>query len=74
MVTSLLPADVNRCPVIEYCLSNVDAETRRLLAGTADAREATCLEHCGRCYEGPFLVVDGRVETGPSHEAIVDRR
>jgi uncharacterized protein YuzB (UPF0349 family) len=60
--------------VIEYCLSNVDEETRRLLAARDDTREATCLDHCGRCYREPFLVVDGTVETGPSHEATLAER
>ena len=76
--------------VIEYCLSNVDGETRRRLAareevpasearegssqersGCDDVREATCLDHCGRCYREAFLVVDGTVRTGPSHAAVL---
>jgi uncharacterized protein YuzB (UPF0349 family) len=69
-----LTSEVNVVTVIEYCLSNVDEETRRLLADRGETREATCLDHCGRCYRKPFLVIDGAVETGPSHEAILDRR
>jgi uncharacterized protein YuzB (UPF0349 family) len=58
--------------VIECCLNNVDRETRDRLAARDDAREAACLDRCGRCYAGPFLVVDGTVATGESHAAILD--
>ncbi len=57
---------------IEFCLGNVDPATRRRLRSRPDAREATCLEHCGRCAAGPFLVVDGTVRAGGSHEAVLD--
>ncbi|NHN48228.1 DUF1450 domain-containing protein [Halostella sp. JP-L12] len=58
--------------MIEYCLSNVDAETRRRLAAREDSREAACLEQCGRCHREAFLVVDGTVRSGPSHAAVLD--
>ena len=57
---------------IEFCLGNVDPETRRRLRSLPDAREATCLEHCGHCDAGPFLVVDGSVSVGGSHGAVLD--
>jgi uncharacterized protein YuzB (UPF0349 family) len=57
-------------PDIEYCLNNVDSDTRTLLRGT-DARETTCLGRCGRCYSDPFLLVDGEVRTG-DHCALVE--
>ncbi|WP_135533868.1 MULTISPECIES: DUF1450 domain-containing protein [Halostella] len=60
--------------MIEYCLNNVDERTRRLLTDRDDTREASCLDHCGRCYRDSFLVVDGTVETGSDHEAILDQR
>ena len=58
--------------MIEYCPSNVDGETRRRVAAREDSREATCLDHCGRCHREAFLVVDGTVRTGSSHAAILD--
>lgn len=56
---------------IEYCLGNVDPDARRRLRSRSDAREATCLDHCGRCHAGPFIVVDDDVVEGPTHEAIL---
>ncbi|MEF8853834.1 MAG: DUF1450 domain-containing protein [Haloarculaceae archaeon] len=69
---------------IEYCLRNVDGTTRKRLlaagAGTdADAAadesatvvEQRCLQRCGECYREDFLVVDGAVETGASHAALL---
>jgi len=57
--------------VLEYCLANVDAGVRDRLRSRADASERGCLERCGRCHDGPFLVVDGGVRDGPTHEAIL---
>lgn len=56
---------------VEYCLGNVDSEARRRLRTRNDTREAFCLEHCGRCHAGPFLVVDGEIRRGASHEALL---
>lgn len=58
--------------VVEYCLGNVDPAIRRRLRSRPDAREAACLEHCGRCDAGPFLVVDGTVRTAGNHGTILD--
>lgn len=61
---------------VEYCLGNVDSESRRRLRARGDGdvgkvREASCLEHCGNCHAGPFLVVDGEVRRGASHVALL---
>ena len=68
---------------IEYCLRNVDGEAReRLVAagasGCPDAEtgettvlEQRCLQRCGTCYSEEFLVVDGAVESGGSHTALL---
>ncbi|WP_121821736.1 DUF1450 domain-containing protein [Halostella salina] len=58
--------------MIEYCLRNVDGAARERLRRRDDTRERVCLDRCGRCYAGPFLVVDGRVETAESHRALLD--
>jgi uncharacterized protein YuzB (UPF0349 family) len=60
--------------VIEYCLRNVDGGVRdRLAAVETDAEvvERRCLQRCGECYRGPFLVVDGALETADSHAALL---
>lgn len=59
-------------PTVACCLHNVTAEFRAL-ARDADVRfrPAPCKEHCGICHDGPFLVVDGEVRTGPDHETIL---
>lgn len=58
---------------IEYCLNNVDADARRRLGdrGTDEVVETRCLQRCGDCYRGPFLVVDGELATGDSHAGIL---
>lgn len=59
---------------IEVCLNNVDAVTRqRLLASGLALIESSCLQRCGHCYAGPFLVIDGRLVAGPSHQQIIDK-
>lgn len=58
--------------VIEACVSNVDAATRRALRDRPETtRVYPCLEQCGRCYREPFLVVDGDVVVGESHRAML---
>jgi len=59
-------------PHIECCLGNVDTETCDRLRSRSDVRVASCLDRCGQCHAAPFLVVDGRVRTGVSHEALLD--
>jgi uncharacterized protein YuzB (UPF0349 family) len=68
---------------IEYCLRNVDSETRDRLLGAgasacpdagadgADVLEQRCLQRCGTCYSEEFLVVDGDVETAGSHATLL---
>jgi len=57
---------------VEYCLANVDADERRRLQSRAGVREANCLERCGRCRAGPFLVVDGTVREGSTHARLLE--
>lgn len=67
---------------VEYCLGNVDAETRRRLRAlgtderhcersTDDLIEKRCLRRCGDCYREPFLVIDGTPVTGATHADIL---
>jgi uncharacterized protein YuzB (UPF0349 family) len=60
-------------PLVSYCLNNVSAATRAALRACHAilAEEEGCLGRCGYCYEGPFLVLDDRLVTGDSHEAIL---
>lgn len=62
-----------RQPLISYCVNNVDDAARALLrAHACEAAEEHCLQRCGACYEGPFLLLDGQFFSGPSHRAILD--
>jgi uncharacterized protein YuzB (UPF0349 family) len=62
----------NDYPVISYCLSNVDGETRKLLRQCEhEVIEDVCLQRCGHCFEGPFLLLGERLVTGVSHEEIL---
>jgi uncharacterized protein YuzB (UPF0349 family) len=58
---------------VEYCLDNVDAATRRRLDDLdgITVTEERCLQRCGDCYRESFLVVDGELETGDTHEAML---
>jgi uncharacterized protein YuzB (UPF0349 family) len=61
---------------IQCCLDNVDATTRsRVQAGgtTVDAtvQFRPCLQRCGTCYEGSFLIIDGDLRRGESHEGLL---
>jgi uncharacterized protein YuzB (UPF0349 family) len=53
---------------VEYCIGNVDPSTRSELRDL-DARtvEKPCLQRCGRCFEGPLLVLDGEPRSADSH-------
>ena len=62
---------------VECCVHNADGETRARLRdgddlGDLEVSLQGCLQRCGPCYETPFLVVDGDLATGSSHEAILD--
>ena len=60
--------------LVEYCLSNVPTPARAMLQACGlPVREDSCLQRCGCCYDGPFLVVDGEVVEGASHREILER-
>ena len=57
--------------LIEYCLANVPPAVRDRLPDGAEGEP--CLGHCGLCYDGPLLVVDGRLErAGDFSELLAD--
>lgn len=57
---------------IEACVSNVDRQTRsRLSDADVSTSVYPCLEHCGRCYREPVLIVDGELVTGESHATLL---
>lgn len=59
---------------IEYCLNNVTDLSRSLLCQSGlSVEESSCLQRCGRCYAGPFLVVDGVLLVGVSHADLLER-
>lgn len=59
---------------VSYCLSNVDAETRRWLRQCEfSVVEDHCLQRCGDCLLGPFLLVGNTMVQGESHEMIMAR-
>lgn len=59
--------------LIEYCRHNGDCATNDLLLESDfDVDVRFCLDRCGQCYRSPFLVVDGEVVCGETHERIVN--
>jgi uncharacterized protein YuzB (UPF0349 family) len=67
---------IAHCSVlVEYCLNNVDVATRAALwASGLAVEESSCLQRCGQCWAGPFLVVDGEVIVGAPHLALLAGR
>lgn len=60
--------------VVSYCLSNVDAETRALLRQSGlQVFEDHCLQRCGDCLLGPFLLLGETMVQGETHEAILEQ-
>lgn len=58
--------------LVECCLSNVSSDARVALnESDHDVREALCLDRCGTCYDQPFLVVDGELQQGNSHQQLL---
>lgn len=59
--------------LLECCLSNVSSETRVALDESPyRVRESICLDRCGTCYDGAFLLVDGALEVGESHRSLLE--
>ncbi len=57
---------------INYCLRNVTPEARvRLRQSSHHVIEDFCLQRCGDCEQGPFLVVDGDLVAGCNHLALL---
>jgi uncharacterized protein YuzB (UPF0349 family) len=56
-----------------YCLRNVTPEARaRLRQSPHHVIEDFCLQRCGDCEQGPFLVVDGALVAGCNHLTLLD--
>lgn len=59
---------------IEYCINNVDDDVRAgLLSSGLGVRESQCLQRCGHCYAGPFLVVDGELIEGEAYGILLQQ-
>lgn len=59
--------------LIEYCLGNVTEKERQVLRDSSiPTRECRCLDHCGDCFEGGFVVKDGEMCTGDDYESVMD--
>ena len=61
--------------VINYCLKNIASPQVRAMLRSSGfcVVEDFCLQRCGQCYAGPFLVADGQEVTGESHQAIINQ-
>ncbi len=57
---------------IEYCVGNVDPDTReRLRSLDHTTIEKPCLQRCGSCFRGPLLVIDGEAVVGESYDDLL---
>ncbi|MFB6135613.1 MAG: DUF1450 domain-containing protein [Halobacteriaceae archaeon] len=58
---------------VEYCIGNVDLDARALLRDSEfDTVESFCLDRCGECCDGAFVVADGELRLGEDHAAVLD--
>jgi uncharacterized protein YuzB (UPF0349 family) len=60
-----------RMTTVEYCLNNVGATARDRLSDLDCTVERRCLQRCGNCYRGDFLVIDGELATGRPHATLI---
>lgn len=59
--------------LLECCLSNISPGAQVALDESEHkVRESICLDRCGDCYAQPFLVIDGNIHLGESHQDILD--
>lgn len=57
---------------VECCVNNLTPDGRETLDGSErDVRFSFCLDRCGRCYETPFLVIDGEPVSGDSYDEVL---
>lgn len=60
--------------LVEYCLGNVDKKARKVLQNSAiNTRECRCLDHCGKCYESKFAVVDGTIVADEDYIELINK-
>lgn len=60
--------------LIECCLQNADASgLGAWRASACNVRVAPCLQRCGDCRRGSFVVVEGELTTGENHDALRSR-
>lgn len=59
--------------LIECCTNNLTVETWSTLRdSTVEVDQQYCLQRCGVCHDGPFVVVDGDTARGSSYETILE--
>lgn len=64
-------------PIIEFCLSNLASGSQRAKEKlendpNLDVIEYGCLGHCGKCYDEPFVLVNGEYVSGKNNEELID--
>ncbi|MBV9864946.1 MAG: DUF1450 domain-containing protein [Abitibacteriaceae bacterium] len=62
--------------LIECCAYNIDEQTRQQLQQLRSKYGVTVIEeccqgHCCECFEGPYLLVDGALLCGASHDVML---
>ena len=59
--------------LVECCVHNLTGDSREPVDRIDDeVRMSFCLDRCGTCYEGPFLVIDGKLQAGGSYKEILN--
>lgn len=54
-------------------MGNVTSESiNRLQQADCTTRPTICLDRCGKCCSIPFLVINGELQEGKSHQAILE--
>lgn len=62
--------------LVECCLANTTPPVRDTLQAStcATVQARPCLQRCGHCRRGPFLILDGGFVSGGDHVALLGGR
>ncbi len=65
-------------PIIEFCSSNLASGTDKVMHhletnSHLDVVEYGCLGFCGECFQYPYALVDGKMVTAETAEALLEK-
>lgn len=65
---------LSKCAQIECCTNNLTMDSwETLRKSEIEFDQQYCLQRCGVCHDGPFVVIDGEMISGASYDEIIDQ-